>query len=208
MLSSSSERRPSHFALNQSLSVCELAAEAVFQRQALFLIPKRKHSQDAAQAVALLLVAIFRGIKRASLQCRSASLRRDPVLLRCQLSSSRVHPQTPASTTFVRRPLEVRSGIFRGARGLRATSALAWLAPPGRLRHFGSGLWDQGVYPHFCDTRESPLYMGSWSLGAPFCCITEVVISHSPVLAWADGDCGCCNDSARHPESDQRAGDS
>ena len=41
-------------------------------------------------------------------------------------------------------------------------------------------LWDQGVYPHFCDTRESPLYMGGWSLGGHFCCITEVVISHSP----------------------------
>ena len=49
----------------------------------------------------------------------------------------------------------------------------------------GSGLWDQRVYPHFCDTRESPLSMGGWSLGGHFCCITEVVISHSPAYDYA-----------------------
>ena len=39
----------------------------------------------------------------------------------------------------------------------------------------------RGLSNHFCDTRESPLYMGGWSLGGPFCCITEVdSISHSP----------------------------
>ena len=26
-----------------------------------------------------------------------------------------------------------------------------------RVFYSGPGLWDQGVYPHFCDTRESPL---------------------------------------------------
>ena len=31
-----------------------------------------------------------------------------------------------------------------------------------------AGLWDQGVYPHFCDTRESPFYMGGLSLGGLF----------------------------------------
>ena len=39
---------------------------------------------------------------------------------------------------------------------------------------FCSRVWDQGVYPDFCDTRESPLHMGGRSLGGPFCCITEV----------------------------------
>ena len=32
---------------------------------------------------------------------------------------------------------------------------------------------------HFCDTKESPL-IGGESLGGPFSCTTEVVISHSP----------------------------
>ena len=37
------------------------------------------------------------------------------------------------------------------------------------------------MFPHFGDTRESPLYIGGWSFGGPFpfCCITEVVIPHS-----------------------------
>ena len=41
-----------------------------------------------------------------------------------------------------------------------------------------TGLCDQGVYPHFCDTWISPLYMGGWSLGGFL--LSEVVISHSP----------------------------
>ena len=45
-------------------------------------------------------------------------------------------------------------------------------------RPFVSGLWDQGVYPHFCDTRESPHYMVGLSLRGPLCCIAEVVIPH------------------------------
>ena len=33
---------------------------------------------------------------------------------------------------------------------------------------FRAGLWDQGVFPHFCDTRESlPLY-GGLVFGKPF----------------------------------------
>ena len=32
-----------------------------------------------------------------------------------------------------------------------------------------TGLWDQGVFPHFCDTRESPpLYGGLNVFGKPF----------------------------------------
>ena len=61
-------------------------------------------------------------------------------------------------------------------------SPLKWNIP------CSSGLWDQGVYRHFCDTRKSPLYMGGWSLGGPFCCITEVVISHSPAVHQLEAD--------------------
>ena len=53
------------------------------------------------------------------------------------------------------------------------------LWPVTSTQYSRPGLWDQGVYPRFCDTRASPLYMGGWSLGGPFCCIT-VVISHNP----------------------------
>ena len=44
-------------------------------------------------------------------------------------------------------------------------------------------LKDQGVYAHFCDTRESPPFYGKLVFAKPpFCCITEVdSISHSPV---------------------------
>ena len=44
----------------------------------------------------------------------------------------------------------------------------------------------QGVSPHFCDTRVEiiPLHMAGLSLRSPFCCITEVVISHSPGFAF------------------------
>ena len=31
-----------------------------------------------------------------------------------------------------------------------------------------AGLWDQGVYTHFCDTREPPLYIGGLVFGRPF----------------------------------------
>ena len=31
-----------------------------------------------------------------------------------------------------------------------------------------SGLWDQGLYPHFCDTRESPPMYGGFVFGNSF----------------------------------------
>ena len=51
-----------------------------------------------------------------------------------------------------------------------------------------TGLWDQGFV---CDARESTRYMRGESLGCPFCCITEVVISHSPVSLWDLFWCPC-----------------
>ena len=45
--------------------------------------------------------------------------------------------------------------------------------------------WDQAANPHFCDTGDYPmtipLYVAGLRLRSPFCCITEVVISHSSV---------------------------
>ena len=35
-------------------------------------------------------------------------------------------------------------------------------------KHYLSGLWDQGVFPHFCDTRESPPFYGELVFGKPF----------------------------------------
>ena len=50
----------------------------------------------------------------------------------------------------------------------------------GKLVEVKTGLWDQGVHSHFCDTSWNlPLDMEG--LGSPFCCITEVdSISRSP----------------------------
>ena len=45
-----------------------------------------------------------------------------------------------------------------------------------------AGLWDQGVFPHFCDTRESPPLYWGLVFGKPCFCITEVGISHSPAV--------------------------
>ena len=36
-----------------------------------------------------------------------------------------------------------------------------------------SGLWDQGVYTHFCDTRGSPLYMGASSLAGQLVVVSQ-----------------------------------
>ena len=50
--------------------------------------------------------------------------------------------------------------IFEGSKGLGGSQ------PSGSLRNqpfwgpWRSGLWNPGVSSHFCDTRESPLYMG------------------------------------------------
>ena len=61
------------------------------------------------------------------------------------------------------------------------TISFCWLLFVWPIQYL-SGMWDQGVYPHFCDTRESPPLTGGSSLGlGPFCCIAEVdSISHSP----------------------------
>ena len=47
------------------------------------------------------------------------------------------------------------------------------------------------VFPHFCDTRDSPLYVAGLSLRSPFCCITEVVVSTTDLLQsflWCEMD--------------------
>ena len=66
-------------------------------------------------------------------------------------------------------------------KGIKAKMYGPWLISPQ-----GCGI-TRVLSNHFCDTRESPPVYGVLVFGKPFCCITEVVISHNPVsqfLPW------------------------
>ena len=68
--------------------------------------------------------------------------------------------------------------------------------PPGRIlelvplpemlpelldfRHFLAGLWDQGVNPHFCDTREPPPFYGGLAFGN----VVSQKLSFSGPFSW------------------------
>ena len=75
--------------------------------------------------------------------------------------------------------------VFKGCQSSNATTPSsclrAWSASIERVlclqsfvpwgvksKHYTSGLWNQGIYSHFCDTRESPPVYGILVFGKPF----------------------------------------
>ena len=76
------------------------------------------------------------------------------------------------------------------------------LAFSSGLQQMETGLWDySGLLKEI-----SPFIKGGQSLGSPFCCITEVVIVHSPVPKFQPFNSGsvgqqsiCCSPVGFHP---------
>ena len=90
---------------------------------------------------------------------------------------------------------------FRSGSGFQfpEPAELGLLAKAEKTGRGGDRVGSLGVYPH-CDTRESslspllcyklenlPFYMVDESLGSPFCCITEVVMSCPTALGRDQG---------------------
>ena len=65
-------------------------------------------------------------------------------------------------------PLSSPSALRRAPSLQGLPCRAARFAPAADAHGSCAGLWDQGVLPHFCDTRESPLYMGGVVFGKPF----------------------------------------
>ena len=63
--------------------------------------------------------------------------------------------------------LETESAEMGKQKEARTWNSARHRASPN-FNHFSAGLWDQGVYPHFCDTRQSPLFHGWLVFGRPF----------------------------------------